>query len=307
MISASYAFMAFSLVLVTLGIVGRYLDNVSLDSRNSDLDTESVTPDSISRTAFLSLSELLKESRAKLVEGRAPKLSKIGILSPSANEFFHVPLESGECNTILALVLPGDKFEVTHGANDVDHVDVTVDGVSADGHYRKMEVCTGVEPASVTFTITTRSSFIPFVVESYFSRRDLYDPDGTRTPISIVDPSQLKPVRPPDYEKNQEYTVHVYSDGMNRGVAARAFAMLQEHGFNTIAHLEPHANMVGWNKTSSGIVAGTGEGTAERGLAIREVLRPIVAGDRLTLYKTGKNPGLVTMDGKLLGVFVAGN
>jgi hypothetical protein len=62
----------------------------------------------------------------------------------------------------------------------------------------------------------------PFIVETYFSSRQIFGQDGKATDTAIVAAEMLTPVRPKGYETNKKYFVHVFSDANNRGVAARS-------------------------------------------------------------------------------------
>jgi hypothetical protein len=124
--------------------------------------------------------------------------------------------------------------------------------------------------------------------------------------MAIVAPEMLTPIRPKDYDVNRKYFVHVFSDPINRAAAARAFAILQENGFVVRPHIEDGANMAGWQQRGNGIVAGDGEGTQERALEIKRLLKGLKVDRRLQIYRNDENNDLAPMGGKTLALFFSG-
>lgn len=176
---------------------------------------------------------------------------------------------------------------------------------SSGFNFQTGELCAGSRAASVKLTLSTAEGITPYIVETYFSSREILGQDGQPTGRSIVSTGVLTLVRPRDYELNRKYFIHIFSDASNRGVAARALAMLQENGFEVRPHIEAEANMAGWEQKGSGIVAGDGDGTHERAFEVRKLLKGLVPDAKLQIYSNGENSNLTFMGGKTLAVFLA--
>lgn len=291
LIRSIYAYMVFALALVVLGIVGQTVNSKPSNTATS----EDLTV----------LTDVFAKRRTEYAQDRKADKFKQGILSSSSNETFEVSLETGECKTFLAMLLPSHQLELRHSIQGLGKDEVRID-ISSGLNFQTGDICAGSSPAVVALTLSVKDGASPYIVETYFSIQRLYGPLGTQTNTAIVDASQLTRVRPRNYESNQEFFVHVFSDAANRGRASRALAILQENGFDTRPHIEEGANMAGWRQNGNGIVAGDGEGTEGKAVEIRRLLREILDPERLEIYSNGENPDLTSMGGKTLAVFLSG-
>ena len=283
--------MGFALTLVVLGIFGRYLDtNSTYHPTSQDLSI---------------LTDVFSKQRSTFAQDRKAEQFKQGILSNSKNAVFEVSLGAGECKTFLAMLLPNSSLSVKH--------EVTGEGkdrakikTSSGINFHTGELCAGNKPVKVALTLTATDNASPYIVETYFSSRQIFGSDVSETRTAIVHVSQLTLVRPKNYDTNNKYFVHVFSDEVNRGSAARALAILLENGFKTRPHIEQDSNMAGWKQQGNGILAGSGEGTQGKAVEVRRLLKPILSNERLEIYTNGENPDLTSMDGKTLALFLSG-
>ena len=292
-IRAIYVFMGFAVVLVVLG---GYFNTAGENGPS----TETPTNDDL-----IALRAVFATTAPGLVGDRSALQRRDGILSSGESVTVDVSLAPGECQTFLAMLLPGRRLEVQHRVGGVGESDVTV-ARSGSIDYQQRELCAGSRPGEIALTTVATERPSPYVTATYFSSRMSYDADGVPTGDMLVDVSQVTPVRPVGFEENQEFFVHVFSDATNRGDAARAVAILLENGFPTRPHIEDGANMVGWQQSGNGIVAGSGEGTQGKAVDIRRLLGPIISRERLEIYANGENNALLSMGGKALAVFLSG-
>ncbi len=291
-LKATYVYMGFSLLLVILGMVGRYLDRYSAYAPNSqDISL---------------LSDAFRQKRAEFAGDRKPDQFKQGILKKGEVTSFEVALSPGECKTVLAMVLPTSSLEMGTVVDGGTKSGASVK-TSSGFNFQTGELCAGSAAANVKFTLSITGEATPYIVETYFSSKEILGLDGKPTGEAIVDAAMLTPVVPKNYELNHKYWVHVFSDRSNRGAAGRALAILQGNGFQVRAHIEEGANMAGWKQKGSGIVAGSGDGTSDRALEIRKLLRAVASDNKLQIYSNRENPNLGTMGGRTLAVFFANN
>ncbi len=290
-LKATYVYMGFALFLVVLGIFGRFLDRHSIYTPNSqDISL---------------LSDAFGKKRAEFAGDRKPDQFKQGILKSTQSASFDVDLSPGECKTVLAMVLPTNNLDMSKAIDGPGKEKVSIKS-SSGLNFQTGELCAGPSAATVKLTLSTTDGDTPFIVETYFSSRQIFGQDGKATDTAIVAAEMLTLVRPKGYETNQKYFVHVFSDANNRGDAARALAILQDNGFSVRPHIEEGANMAGWGQKGNGIVAGDGEGTQERALEIRRQLKGVIPDAKLQIYVNDENHDLASMGGKTLAVFLSG-
>jgi hypothetical protein len=280
-------YMAFAIVLVVLGVAGRYIDRPAERQVTADLSV---------------LTDVFARKRAELANDRKPDQFKQGIVTRGEPVSFPVSLLSGECKTFLAMVLPENQLDLTHKVSGAGAADVTFQ-ISSGVNFATGEMCAGVKPASVELFLSAKSGSSPFIAETYFSLRRLLGSDGKFTSEEIVAVETLQHVRPENYDANKKFFVEVFADQPNRGLAARVMVLLEEHGFEVGQHFEEGANMVGWEGRGNGIVAG--DETFEKAHEIQALLKPLIAESRLTIAKSGARVELPTMGKNTLAIFLS--
>jgi hypothetical protein len=151
---AIYIYMTFALVLVLLGILGRYLDSeTTANSQNS-----------------LLFREAFGEKRARVVGDSKPDQHKEGILKRGEKATVWISLVPGECYTILAMA--ANTLEVHKHIESPDNDKVTMKTSSEEPTFRASEICTGLAPVRLSLTLSTNEGDTPYIVESFSGGRN---------------------------------------------------------------------------------------------------------------------------------------
>src|SRR6266404_7792106 len=137
---ATYVYMGFALLLVVLGIFGRFLDKYSSYAPNSqDISL---------------LTDAFAKKRAEFAGDRKPDQFKQGILKSKRTVSFDVDLSPGECRTVLAMVLPTNTLEMVHAIDGPGKESVSMKS-SSGLNFQTGELCSGSAIATVKLTLST--------------------------------------------------------------------------------------------------------------------------------------------------------
>ena len=155
-LNATYTFMAFSIILVCLGIWGRSIDIKSTPTIDG-------TDEALERQFYKTKHDLGIDLKVDQF--------KFGTLSRTQpTDVLKLDLKSNECKLALAMTQPLHKITVkANEINDGGAEEVKIKQ-SSGLNFERIEVCAGSRPAVVTLTFSVSKEFYKYRAESFFEK-----------------------------------------------------------------------------------------------------------------------------------------
>lgn len=162
MLTAIYAFMAFSLLLCLAGLASEFLRSSSAKAP-------------VQSKAF---AEILAEKRYEISRGTPPENFRRGDLAELAQAELVINLPAGACREYLILVEPDNQIEMNWWANGEGAREVRV-SESGDSSSRTGQICTAEDDPKKSATIGLQARMVkgsgPYAIEVYFSSQVMWD------------------------------------------------------------------------------------------------------------------------------------